>query len=562
MNKNQLFLYLLLLTLFSKGQNSNDNYKIKAGINGSIFALGEFDGVITFSNGDSLGSFHDTKGGLFFEKMDTAGNIKWLKYLKGARAGCGGQGCPGIGLHPDKFGNILISALSSDTLHLDSNVIVLPNGRPFLAKYNSNGKLIWYKQPRSTYGVSGAIDVSTDGDGNVYSTGPFSGSSNDSLYYDNLPPIKFSGPAGIGYPFIQDIYTVKFDSSGNAQWIKTIQGGFPKEVQSITTASNGDTYVAGTFPYQGFVTFGSTINQVVYFTSFIAKYNSTGAEDWIALANCGNNGNFFEDLVLDKKENNIYAGGVFPVHIDFGNGTAPLLNAINTYDLFAVKYNTAGIDNWAIMDATTNTPTSYGGRSMGITMGTNNNLYELGETNGPIEFSPLPITGFGGYETAYLVKLDTNDQGLCTVNLPAYHLAEDLTIDSNGNIFVIGSGRGITGGYAPKDYVVITKIGNNCNILWSDSIKQNVFTNPINVNRFNSNLSAIYPNPSTGQFTIETNSSEKQTVHIFDINGRLLVSKIINGTTTIDTGNLPEGVYTLTIKNPEGVVNKKLVIVK
>lgn len=77
-----------------------------------------------------------------------------------------------------------------------------------------------------------------------------------------------------------------------------------------------------------------------------------------------------------------------------------------------------------------------------------------------------------------------------------------------------------------------------------------------------SNVFNIYPNPTSNQFIIETNINEKQLMQVFDINGKLVLSQNINGTTTVDASNLNAGVYNLTIKNSVGVTNKKLVIVK
>lgn len=72
----------------------------------------------------------------------------------------------------------------------------------------------------------------------------------------------------------------------------------------------------------------------------------------------------------------------------------------------------------------------------------------------------------------------------------------------------------------------------------------------------------IYPNPTTGNFTIRTNTSSKQTLQIVDINGKIVLTQTINGITTINASNINEGVYNLNIICNEGVTNKRLVIVK
>lgn len=75
------------------------------------------------------------------------------------------------------------------------------------------------------------------------------------------------------------------------------------------------------------------------------------------------------------------------------------------------------------------------------------------------------------------------------------------------------------------------------------------------------NFINLYPNPTNGRFTIETNATDKQTLQILDVNGRIVFSETIQETTTVDATNFNEGVYTLVIKKADGVMNKKLVVV-
>lgn len=76
----------------------------------------------------------------------------------------------------------------------------------------------------------------------------------------------------------------------------------------------------------------------------------------------------------------------------------------------------------------------------------------------------------------------------------------------------------------------------------------------------NNQHTSIYPNPANESFVIETNTNQKQTLHIFDITGKLVLTQTIYGTTIIDASNLSQGVYY--INNNQNIINKKLVIVK
>ena len=72
----------------------------------------------------------------------------------------------------------------------------------------------------------------------------------------------------------------------------------------------------------------------------------------------------------------------------------------------------------------------------------------------------------------------------------------------------------------------------------------------------------IYPNPTNGSFVIEPSNATKLTMQVYDINGKQVLSQTINGKTTIDASSLNEGVYNISLQSNEGVVNKRLVIVR
>ncbi len=72
----------------------------------------------------------------------------------------------------------------------------------------------------------------------------------------------------------------------------------------------------------------------------------------------------------------------------------------------------------------------------------------------------------------------------------------------------------------------------------------------------------IYPNPNNGSFVIEPSNATKQSMQVYDVTGKMVLSQTINGKTTIDAGSLNEGVYNISIISNEGVVNKRMVIVR
>ncbi|MFI5141485.1 MAG: T9SS type A sorting domain-containing protein, partial [Bacteroidia bacterium] len=90
---------------------------------------------------------------------------------------------------------------------------------------------------------------------------------------------------------------------------------------------------------------------------------------------------------------------------------------------------------------------------------------------------------------------------------------------------------------------------NGCSVAGIEQIKDNI-------------QASIYPNPTNSNFTIELNTSNKQTLQIFDVNGKMILTQTINAKTNIDASNLAVGVYNLSLISTSGVANKRLVIVR
>ena len=86
---------------------------------------------------------------------------------------------------------------------------------------------------------------------------------------------------------------------------------------------------------------------------------------------------------------------------------------------------------------------------------------------------------------------------------------------------------------------------------------------------------SVYPNPSTGMFSIQLASANWQaaSIEIYNVLGEKVFQLIINKSTPLSFGelsgmrliinlDLPNGVYFLNIKTDEGIVNKKIIIQK
>jgi len=71
----------------------------------------------------------------------------------------------------------------------------------------------------------------------------------------------------------------------------------------------------------------------------------------------------------------------------------------------------------------------------------------------------------------------------------------------------------------------------------------------------------VYPNPATGEITIETSASLTQTqLSIMNVNGQQLITLIVTGPKTqIDISRLPGGVYFVRITNDKMLEFEKFI---
>jgi hypothetical protein len=78
----------------------------------------------------------------------------------------------------------------------------------------------------------------------------------------------------------------------------------------------------------------------------------------------------------------------------------------------------------------------------------------------------------------------------------------------------------------------------------------------LNVEGHNATQFLIYPNPTSGKFSLQLESSAN--VSIIDLNGRILYSGIKEAGTSVMEHNLSAGTYIIQVQTEEGITSKKL----
>ena len=173
-----------------------------------------------------------------------------------------------------------------------------------------------------------------------------------------------------------------------------------------------------------------------------------------------------------------------------------------------------------------------------------------------------------------------------TALLSTYHIYSMPVFDCSGKMAHFKDSRKLTSGIGHGKLLLLTALADDAPMgfifdtsqvtgttLHYDTLGSSVYA--ISVGRFvntsttdisqSSKLNpqiSIYPNPNNGTFTIEPFTSTKQSMQMYDINGKLVLSQPINGTTTIDVNSLNEGIYSIHIISNEGIVNKRVVIAR
>lgn len=97
-------------------------------------------------------------------------------------------------------------------------------------------------------------------------------------------------------------------------------------------------------------------------------------------------------------------------------------------------------------------------------------------------------------------------------------------------------------------------LGNN-----SDCVLIHVMEEPVGLNEEEEAFVSVYPNPATGQFTVDTKDAQLLSVNAIDAQGRR-AKLVTNPNNSIDCSVLANGIYQLEITTSTGMVYKKLVI--
>jgi hypothetical protein len=410
----------------------------------------------------------------------------------------------------------------------------------FVVKYDSSGNVLWAKSEGGASQEWGN-GISSDVSGNVFVTGIFGGTS-----------ITFGAttliPGGS-----DDIFVVKYDPSGNVLWAKSAGGANSDFGKSISTDVSGNVIVTGYF-WSPSITFGATtLTNVGTGDVFVVKLDPLGNVLWAKSAG-GINEDRGYGISTDSNGNTFVTGTFGSPTLTFGTNT--LTNTTSSWDIFTVKYDPSGNVLWAQSEGGSGSDI---GQS--ICSDINGNSYVTGYFNSPtITFGTnslvSPITNYGNI---FVIKFDQSGNILWaksaggTPKCRGYGIASSLT----ENIYVTGS---VAGSLTTFETTSLISAG-------GDDIFVAKLDGTTGINEWNiEENTAIYPNPSNGIFNIDSNERLEMTdeLNIFNLMGKKIYSSNMHlpDVLTIDISSQPNGIYLLQIKKEKGIVSKKIIINK
>lgn len=305
-----------------------------------------------------------------------------------------------------------------------------------IQKYNSLGDLIWSKQSNCDSDSYSAYDIFLDTNNNVY----LSGTINGALTF---------GSTTINSTVPNETFVAKFSNSGSLMWAKTLR------YSKITISNNGDCIFAGYFS-------GNTTFEANNFNAFgnediiIGKYDTNGTLIWVKQAG-GSGIDKANDLKVDAS-GNVYVTGSFSTSSNFSGNT---INSTGLEDFFVVKYQANGTLSWVKQGGGTGID-----KGLRIEINPSNEPIILGECNSnPASFSGSTIFPSQS-PSSFLIKYLSSTGDLSFLKIVENTL--DFKINSTGNIYTWSKSFGfVLGGYIPNYTFIFSKYSGDGTLMYS-----------------------------------------------------------------------------------------------
>lgn len=400
---------------------------------------------------------------ILFSGFINAQDFQWAKSGEGSAFETGQR------VATDTNGNVYVTGyFDSSSITFGTTTLTNSNTSTadiFVVKYDANGNVLW---ATSTGGTNNdqANDIATDTDGNVFITGSFQSSS---ITFGSTVLSNTSSAGSL------DIFVVKYNSSGNVVWAKSVGGTggtINEEGEGIATDTNGNVLVTG-YVRSSSVNFGTTaLTSSGQADIFIVKYDTNGNTLW-ARRDGGGGADYGNSIATDPNGNLCITGYFYSGTITIGSDTLTNNSQSSLYDIIVVKYDANGNPIWA--RSAGGNVNDYG---LDLVTDSNGNVFVTGFfTNFAITFGSTTLQN-SGTKDLFVVKYDTTGNVAWANKAGGTDNEEGLGIatDNNGNVYVTGyfysssiNFGATTLNQTGASDIYIVKYDNNGNVLWARS---------------------------------------------------------------------------------------------
>ncbi len=323
-----------------------DGWPVATDPSGNVFVAGiswgdPIFGSTVLKNGSSMGIYAGV-----VVKYDALGNLLWAKSTEKGNVYV-------MNIAADQLGNVYVFLSTfSASFQIDGVTITNPNaGSPtyFIIKFDASGNVTWVKtgcEVDNMYRTAGGFatvlstgGIATDLANNVYVTCAYRKQS-VIIGGNTLTNADATGNSS-------DIFTVKYDPSGNVVWAKSTGGTDFDYGYGITVTPIGDVYISGVYRSPSF-SFGSSVltnSTVSTEYAFIARYDGSGTPVWAS--GSGSVSSAFGIGLASDINNNVYMTGGFLGNNITLSGTTVSSPTPRRPVLYLAKFNPANGVDWS-----------------------------------------------------------------------------------------------------------------------------------------------------------------------------------------------------------------------
>lgn len=383
---------------------------------GDVYISGGYLNTATFGTTTLTSAGSDD---VFLAKLDRNGNFQWAESFGGPNAD------DGLGLAVDANGNAYVTGLFDASANF-GGITVTGNSSlwssAFVAKVAPDGSVVW-ANGYSGYDIGfigmDSRGIAVDAQGNIYTTGFFTGTVN----FGSTPTDPFGNVQSTS-AFFGSEYVLKLDNNGNTVWVTSAvdsdEFGAPGSTKvfitgksagnAIAVDSSGNVYTAGTV--SGSAIFDSSNAGGLLTTQFgtdgyVLKLDSSGRFAWVddlqeTSANLLVQGVVPNGIAVDNS-GNVFTTGGFDGSANFNPRGQLIKSSAGASDVYALALDSGGNFGWVATGAGTGDDFGYG-----IAAASNHNIYVAGTfvsslTLNPGPTPPAPLTGKSGFNSAFLL---------------------------------------------------------------------------------------------------------------------------------------------------------------